>query len=129
MELSTNEVVNMARNYFTLDNEIQESMKALKLWREKKDSIRESLLQWLQKNNKNRITTPHGSLERVTRKKVDPVKPEQIVSLLQKYTPNANAEITELYDRKKRTRVEGETLQAKKKKKVSDKTTVVGDDA
>lgn len=60
------------KTYFALDSEINESSKLLRQLSKKRKETGDEILEWMRQNNKVRIKTRHGALERsITTRKVN----------------------------------------------------------
>lgn len=68
MSTNGNELSSAVKNFFALDKEIKEAAKLIGGMRRKRKEAESSILEWMESNNKMRITTKSGQvLERVTR--------------------------------------------------------------
>ena len=98
------------KTYFTLDNEIKESSKLMKQLREKRKEREHDVLEWLRSQNKTRIKTKHGCVERsiksskvaVNKERVkevaasflnDPESVEQLCTLIYEERPFRETEV------------------------------------
>ncbi len=89
------------KSYFALDPEIKESGKLLGQMRKKRKQNEEDIQQWMQLNNKRRITTKYGTLERVKQTRKPTVTKEHILDVLGACTNSpADAEeyVRKIYD-------------------------------